>query len=271
MDYVWKKKTGMAKYTNLVTPPELREPWCYGLPLVKEDGTPMSDEHLETFIAAAVITVETRLGIKLRPHKIVCNPSNDLVEGTDYDDAEYPYDYNVRQYQQNWGFFQLRKKPVISVERMRMVFPNGQTIFDFPKDWIKLYNRSGHINIVPYTGFSTALAQYPIIYGFLGKNTPQIVWIDYTAGHKFIPEDISTIIAKIAAIDVLGIAGDAVLAGVASLSTSVDGLSESYSTTASATNATYGAHILQYQKEVDDFFDPKKGDGRGRYTGIRFV
>jgi hypothetical protein len=102
---------------------------------------------------------------------------------------------------------------------------------------------------------------------------PQMIYVDYVAGYKIgaVPEDIRNAVAKIASIDILGIAGDAILAGVASLSTGIDGLSESFSTTASATNATYGAHILQYQKEVDALFNPKSGGARTSERGFTFT
>ena len=49
----------------------------------------------------------------------------------------------------------------------------------------------------------------------------------------------------------VGIAGDLILgAGIAAQSIGVDGLSQSISSTSSATNAGYGARIIQYQKEI---------------------
>jgi hypothetical protein len=135
---------------------------------------------------------------------------------------------------------------------------------------VKLNKSAGQLRIVPYAGdpslFNMAggtLAGYPFIAGAMSGSIPQMLYVSYTAGYGVdkLPKDIRNAVAKYATIDVLGIAGDAVLAGVASLSTAIDGLSESFSTTASATNATYGAHILQYQKEVDALFDDKKGGG----------
>jgi hypothetical protein len=98
-------------------------------------------------------------------------------------------------------------------------------------------------------------------------------YIDYVAGYPIgrIPQDIRDAVAKIAAIDVLGIAGDAILAGVASLSTSVDGLSESTSTTVSTNSTLYQGHINQYQKEVDALFDERIGGARSSQRGITFT
>ena len=51
----------------------------------------------------------------------------------------------------------------------------------------------------------------------------------------------------------LNIAGDLLGgAGVASQSLSIDGLSQSIATTSSATNAGYGARIINYERQIKD-------------------
>lgn len=246
----------------------------------------MPDEDLELYIASAEKEVERRLGVFLRPTKIVCNPS----ETDQYDLAEPPYDYNIRQYKQ-WGFVQLRQYPILSVDRVRLVLPNGQEVVEFPKEWIKVYPKVGQINIVPYAGSPAVMtvagatgSAFPLLTGQFSRNFPQAIWIDYTAGlgsyeayldengepkkRWTIPADIRAVIGKIASIDVLSIAGDAILAGYASISTGIDGMHESYSTTASATSATYGARILQLRGEIDGFFGVQGARGeRGASAG----
>mgnify|MGYP000160127553 FL=1 len=67
------------------------------------------------------------------------------------------------------------------------------------------------------------------------------------------PMDLINLTGKLATFGPLGIAGDLILgAGIAAQSIGVDGLSQSISSTSSATNAGYGARILQYQKEIAD-------------------
>lgn len=66
-----------------------------------------------------------------------------------------------------------------------------------------------------------------------------------------IPADILHLIGMYAACFPLNIAGDLIAgAGIASRSTSVDGLSSSVGTTASATNSGYGSRILIYVSEI---------------------
>lgn len=265
--------------TNLPTPSEIRERWCFGLPLNKEDGGVMTDEDLLQFLMGAINQVERFLGIYLKPTVIVTNPEErGLEKGVDYEIAEAPYDYDARAYRQ-WGFLQLRERPVQQLNGFKMVLPNGMVIIDFmtKREWIKLYPENGQLHIVPYAGDPTIFALlggsqagFPFVTGQMNSHLPQMFYVDYVAGYGLhqIPEDIRNVVAKIASIDALGIAGDAVLAGVASLSTSIDGLSESFSTTASATSATYGAHIKQYQDEVDKFFSAKGAGARTSERGF---
>ena len=67
------------------------------------------------------------------------------------------------------------------------------------------------------------------------------------------PMDLINLTGKLASFGPLGIAGDLILgAGIASQSIGVDGLSQSISSPSSATNAGYGARIIQYQKEIKE-------------------
>lgn len=268
--------------TNIPTPTEIRNRWCFGLPLNQENGDLMPDEDLKQFIRAGIQLVERKLGIYLKPTIIACSPEErGLVEGVDYEVAEPPYDYHAREYTQ-WGFMQLRERPVQELTGLKLVLPNGNIIMDFMRkpEWIKLYPRQGQLHIVPYAGDPTLFALlggtqsgYPFVTGSMNSNLPQMLYVDYVAGLALnkIPEDIHNVIAKLAAIDALGIAGDAVLAGIGSLSTSIDGLSESFTTSSSAEFGTYSSHTNQYQKEVDAFFSPKNGGGRATERGFTFT
>ena len=75
--------------------------------------------------------------------------------------------------------------------------------------------------------------------------------VRYLTGFTEIPTDLLNVIGKTAAINIFHIAGDLILgAGIASFSLGVDGLSQSISSTSSATNAGYGARILGYQDDI---------------------
>ena len=68
------------------------------------------------------------------------------------------------------------------------------------------------------------------------------------------PMDLINLLGKLASFGPASIAGDLILgiAGVSGQSLSIDGLSQSISTTASATSAGYSARLLQYQKEIKE-------------------
>lgn len=266
--------------TNIPSIEEIRNRWCFGLPLSKEDGNVMTDEDIKGLLDAAIGEVEQRLGVFMKPTVIATNPhERGLVEGVDFEVEDHPYDYDAGQYRQ-YGFLPLRNKPILALHDFKMVLPNGNVIIDFMRDenttkWIKLDKTGGHLNIVPYAGDPTLFAMmggsqsgYPFMTGRLNANLPHMFYVDYTVGYGLwkIPSEVSQVIAKICAVNVLGLAGDAVMVGIASISTSLDGLSESTSLTASATSATYGAHIKQIQGEIDAFF--KKGSARSYYKGF---
>jgi hypothetical protein len=284
---------------NLPTVAEMRTRWCFGLPLYTKSATQwtpagavLADEDIESFIRAAISDVEKRLGVLLKP-TIIRNQwtayQQGLTEGTDYDILEPAYDYQYDNFN-NWGFLETRQYPFISIDGFKLVLPNGQRVLDFgsdqlgglppnPASWIKPYPKQGQIQLVPYTGVSSVFfvgggdasaGGLSILGNMWTRDLPQSLWLDYTAGFALgkVPASVRNIVAKIAARDILGIAGEAFLAGVASTSSSLEGLSYSVSTTASATNTTYGAHILQYHNEIEEFFDPRKGGARTFYKGF---
>jgi hypothetical protein len=118
---------------------------------------------------------------------------------------------------------------------------------------------SGQVNLVPTSG---TLAQAMVLGGaYLPTILSSIPWIPralaikYTSGFSIgtLPHDIRDLIGKKACFPILNTAGDLIAgAGIANLSISMDGLSQSIGTTSSATNSGYGARLLQYSKEIKD-------------------
>jgi len=268
--------------TNLPTVTELQNRWCFGLPLYDTQGNLMSTEDIQNFIDSAIAEVERRLGVFLKP-KVICTNAEErgLIKGTDYEISEPAYDYSAKAYG-HWGFLQLRERPALKLNSAKLVLPNGQIIIDFMTrpEWVKFYPKAAQFHIVPYAGdpsvyylLGGSQAGFPFVTGQLNKNMPHMWYIDYVAGYEVgeVPNDIRNIVGKIAAVDMLGISGDAIKSGVASLSTSIDGLSESVGTTVSSQSTLYQAHINQYKQEVDSFFDETKSGARSSERGITFT
>ncbi|WP_307535397.1 hypothetical protein [Paenibacillus sp. W4I10] len=238
----------------------------------------MDDRDILELLMAAVKDTERQLGIFLKPTVIRCNAeARGLEQGEDYEVEEPPYDYDAQRWQ-NFGFLQLRQRYVSKLADFKLVAYVGQISIDFMKhpDWIKLYKKSGQLHVatkgvgVPMLGgYPTGYNSAPFAVGMMSR-TPQVFHVDYTAGltKEQLTEDIRAVVGKQAAIATLGVAGTAVLAGVANYSLSLDGVVESVQTTASATSSTYSAHIKQLQQEVDSFFDPKAGGARTKMRGF---
>jgi hypothetical protein len=107
--------------------------------------------------------------------------------------------------------------------------------------------------------------------GYLGwKDIPNYWDISYVTGFKKVPQDIVNAVGKLASMQLFHIAGDLILgtAGIASQSISIDGLSQSISSTASATNSGYGARTLNYVNELKRELPRMKDFYKGFTMGI---
>lgn len=264
-------------------PGYMRGNYLFGLDLKDQYGRVMSESTLGNKISIVIARLEREfkdfsmtpqvikstsvLGVKDCNGNYVLPPDPEAIAEADI--FEDPYDYDVNDYV-NWGYLALRRKPIVSIERVRLIYPTGQTIINYPKEWIKIYHKFGQFCIVPMAG---SFKQYPLIgqgamylpllSGFLTKNVPQLINVDYTAGLISIPDDLKDAVYKGAAIEVLKIAGQAKAPGIAALSTSADGLSESTTLTQSGGNQLFGALIRQYEKDFEKFIADYKSNQTG--------
>jgi len=228
---------------SLLSADDLKTNYLFGLDLTDDDGTEYPDSLYEFFIRSAVSWLEHRLDIPIVPRVIV-------DERHDY----FREDYN------KYIWMQLNESPVISVEGARLVLPGEQVVQEFESDWIHVQKDSGQLQLVPGTGTAGSIllgasgAYIPVIYGN-NRFIPDAFRVDYTAGFEpgQVPPLILDVIGKKASFGPLNIAGDLLGgAGIASQAISIDGLSQSFNTTSSATNAGYGARLLQYSKEIKE-------------------
>lgn len=253
----------------ILTVDELKTNYLFGLDLTDDQGNPYPDSLYVHFIKAAVSWLEDKLDIPIVPTVI----------------EEEKHDF----YAEDWPkfmFLELTRHPVISVESVRLVMPGNQEVHNFSKDWISLQRFEGHINIVPGPAGSGTIALgfnqwfFPWMHRSANKWIPDVFRVAYTAGFGKAPEgswnfqrgseppsishpdpkldkfptDLTELVGKIASFGPLNIAGDLLGgAGVASQSISIDGLSQSFNTTSSATSAGYGARLIQYRQEIKDW------------------
>lgn len=228
---------------DIVSVDELKTNYLFGLDLTDDSGREYPTSLYEWFIRSAVSWLEHRLDIPIAPVVIE-------DEAHDYYREDYP----------KWIWMKLRQAPVISVQRVRLVLPGDEVVKEFESSWIQLQKESGQLELVPGTGTAGTIllgasgSYIPLIYGG-ARFIPRVFRVDYTAGFEEgeVPAMIKDVIAKKASFGPLNIAGDLLGgAGIASQSISIDGLSQNFNTTSSATNAGYGARLLQYGKEIKE-------------------
>lgn len=252
---IWRDNSQITRTESFLTLDQFKERYLFGVDLSDDEGNPISDETLENYINIAISTLEHDLDISIAPREF----SGDETEEKDYHANDY----------WNWSFFQLNNIPVIEVKEVRAVYPNA-SILTYPKEWHKIQKHDGILRLIPTAG---TLSQFTVDSGgqyfpeiFRNQGFVPLVWqIDYVAGFEDgkVPKAINHAIGLIAGILVLNQLGDLVIgAGVAGQSISLDGLSQSVQTTASAEFHAYSARVKEYYKQL---FGDTQG---GRNTGL---
>ena len=242
---------------DIITIEELKTNYLFGLDLTRDDGTEYPDSLYLFFIKSAISQLEHKLDIDIVPKTYV-------AERHDY----YREDYD------KYIWIELDHFPVIGVSSVQLVLPGEQVVQVFENDWIHIQRQSGQLQLVPGTGTAGSIllgasgAWIPLIYGN-NRFIPDVFRVTYESGFGTpsdpnavtipnprlddFPDIMIDVIGKIASFGPLNIAGDLLGgAGIASQSIGIDGLSQSFNTTSSATNAGYGARLLQYSKELKE-------------------
>lgn len=231
----------------LITAQQLKDIYLFGIKITNDQGEDIKDEAYQVFIDNAVSMLEHYLDIFITPECIV----------------EYK-DYHINDYS-SWGYMALDNFPVVKIDKLEMVYFRDEDtvtgelsekiVQTIPRSWHRLQKHDGILRLVPNSRFPANLQ-----IDNLGNYFPELLrsteiphtWkVTYTAGFEDgkIPNLINQAIALLAAISGLIIGGHLVLgAGISSQSLSLDGLSQSISSTNSAENSAYGANIKEYQK-----------------------
>lgn len=245
-----------AILARILTVAQLKQRYMFGVNLTNDAGEPLPEESYEHYILTAIAWLESTLDIKIIPTTI-------LLEPHDYFREDYP----------EFCIIQLDNYPVISVEEFSVQYPSGSTIVTFPPEWIRVDPDHGILRIVPTAGTlsNVQLGQggsfLPAIYGGM-NHLPDLFKVSYTAGFENVPRNLIDIIGMFASFGPFNIFGDLIIgAGISSLSTSMDGLSQSIGTTLSPMYGGYGSRITQYWRQIKDQIP----NLRRYYKGIRLV
>jgi hypothetical protein len=271
----------------LVSPDELRYDELFGNALIAEsDSQIITDDQLLDYSRLAIGYLERELNIDILPRRIryedPIGEDGNVVERTDYDDTSYLSKMDRKQQQQLYikeigypyrviaarkeCFIKLRRRPVRDLLNAKFVDP---------------YFSNEIINLMPYRIVKKnfggicffrprAMRAYANSYSFFWHNfftfpyyrdVHNVFLIDYETGFENcqdVPDDIRNIVKKISAVTLMNIYGDGKLAAIASRSVNLNSVSESINTTLSATSATFGARIMQYQKEIKEWLGQNK-------------
>ncbi len=215
----------------LITPDQLVERKLWGIPLIsawRSPGLPapkpMSNDMLKDIIRRMVTKVEVGAKIVLMPIK--------FHERLPFDKQEFD----------SYGYFQLKNRPVFSVDKLAIQDTNNNDIFQMPAAWISMaYATRGRLNIIPLSpaqsgaAFSSLTGTFGTMTMSLmmggGGNYPAFFTCEYTAGFPdgMLPTQVNELIAIEAALEVLGILAPT-YARSGSHSLGVDGLSQSITT-----------------------------------------
>ena len=251
-----------GSWGTAITPDDERYTFLWGTDFKATNGTFFTDEQIQWFIDAATKEVERKLNINLIKRVYYCeDQAKKFEKNIDYDEEEALYDYSTRKISR-YGMIQTKHRPVLDLTRCTLINRGedkdllNSTTIDRKNGIIKFLDRAFMPNDTT-KNIQTAISRW-------GTETlqPHLFYsINYSAGYRNsdeIPNDLRQIIGKVAAVSLLNVIGDGLMSGFSSSSLSMDGISESFSSTQSATSAYFGARIAEYKKDLESYFEENK-------------
>ena len=254
----YRKNTGLV-----ISPDEVMQIYFYGILIEDEDGTDFPQETIRFYIESSQAEIERYLNIRIN-RQLVTETQN----------------YYRDDYYQQFPLLQPTYPVRVPLTLIGLLNKIEQIIY--PPEWLLTHegNQSDYvkgISVVP-NGVSSTTGNFDVVLtgitAYLGlqryKQIPHYWTLQYETGYGVdeIPLDIVNVIGKLAAIPLFNIAGDLILgAGIARQSLSIDGLAQQIDSTSSATNAGYGARIINYNKEIKETLERLQGT----YKRINFT
>lgn len=255
-----------GEWGTVVTPDDCRFTFLWGTDFKATNGSMFTDEQIQWFIDAATAEMARQLNITIVKRRIKSEftvEQKNLKKGVDYDDEETPYDFSFRKIQR-YGMIQTKQRPVLNVTRCTLI-NKGQnddvdllpSVIPDKKNGVLKFLKRPWKPSDTHVGISDSISRY----GAETWNSHLFYAVDYDAGFESsdeVPADLRHMIGKMAAISLLNVIGDGLMSGFSSSSLSMDGVSESFSSTQSATSSFFGARIAVYQKEVQEYVNTNK-------------
>jgi hypothetical protein len=226
--------TPWGRLEPLLTPDQLKSRHLKGIPMVlkikdPDSGKPfrITDDELKDYIELAVDEAEQETGLILMPTQ--------FTEKLPFQKQDY----------EAFGYWQLPRRPIASIEALNVTLADGSDVFVFPTEWLETANLiHGQLNIIPLA-FQGMQGGTGIIGGveagggtavFFNSlwNRPWVAalfGVTYTAGFKngLMPKYVNNLLGVIVAMRVLSMIA-AAYASFQSTSLGIDGMSQSVST-----------------------------------------
>lgn len=244
----------------VLSPLELKELFLFGINFTDPNtGYQIPTDTFKFAIQAAQEETEKYLGIKLKKQII--------AEDKDFISDDW----------KAWGYIKTTY-PVVAAHALEG-FINTVRQIQYPTEWISVRHTNDgemyyrQIHLVP--SGSTSGVTYSVVYngivphlGFMGNRIIPNYWhMVYTTGFDTIPANLINFIGKLAAINLLYIAGELILGlGLSNKTISIDGLSQSFSSTKSSQGGAFSGQIQATLKDLQLML-PKL---EGYYKGITF-
>jgi hypothetical protein len=224
----------------------------YGLPAsAQQAATTLPPEYVAGAIRSAEDWLERELGTFFGIKRVASAPVERQLDPAAYDVACPALNYSPELWtDERWGCIKTDYRPVHDVSQFFFAYPGmPQSEIYNAKQWLTIDHKFGHLNIVP-TGGNAVLAVYnawvmSILAG--GRGLPRSLFIDYTAGLdpaylRAHAADLLDILRAQIFMAMLGPLSYMRTNGVASCSTSLDGLSQSES----FAQGQYGPYSASY-------------------------
>jgi hypothetical protein len=283
----------------IVHPDELRYLVGFGNKLVSPDANQTYDDNmLYYYIDYALTMIEKDLRIDILPrivhHKDLRNStSGEIIPRTDIPEADqeiingftveqkaklyfredgYPY---RNQNANNYSYIKLRRRPLREVNKSVLRDPLGEGTVLNLLPWLR--ETLGYEAKLQFYPDAQSIAAFPYIprdlfrVNFPYNHFPDAYLIDYKTGYlnaAEVPHDIRTAIMWLAGIWFLEDLSDGRAPGLASASANLNSISESYSTTQSATNSLFGARIAYYKTHMKNWMESNQYSYKRNFIGV---
>lgn len=246
----------------IMSPSDLVELYLSGIPLCYADGRQMDYNTLKQKIFTAQRQVENSFSIKLIK-QVIDNDSRDFI---------------MEEFRQ-WGHIKVTY-PINEPLGLDGMVNNIRQV-RYPKEWLSIKRDSSkesvsrNLFLIPNTSGGAQMSQNSFIFsgitphmGFFGAGYIPNYWrCKYCTGWNKTPEDLFDFVGKLAAIQILAQLGDILLGvGISSNTLTIDGLTQTISTTKSAQGGLFAGRIKHYTDEMVGMFDALKYE----YKGITF-